>query len=240
LSSDGFRRSPKLSRLLGYLCDKQLNGRADEITEYAIALEALGRTAQFDPQQDAVVRVDLHHLRKRLKEYYTGVGSDHQIEIVIPNGQYAPRFVLRGRTAPLPPEQTAPGTPEPTPAWAKPALNNRKWIAALVLAALPITWVAQHYRQSISDLMVSRAGPGPSDSALGRGTAESEEVRISAGDRKTAYVDAAGRAWLPDQYFTGGTAFRRPGIPIQRTHDPDLFQNGREGQFVYAIPLRNG
>jgi hypothetical protein len=66
LSSEAFRRSPKLSRLLRYLCDKQFNGLAGEITEYSIALDALGRNAKFDPQQDAVVRVDTHHLRKRL------------------------------------------------------------------------------------------------------------------------------------------------------------------------------
>ena len=96
LSSEAFQRSPKLSRLLRYLCDKQFNGLTSEITEYAIALEVLGRTSQFDPQHDAVVRVDTHHLRKRLKEYYAGAGAGHAIEIVIPSGQYAPEFVLRG------------------------------------------------------------------------------------------------------------------------------------------------
>jgi hypothetical protein len=95
LSSESFRRSPKISRLLRYLCDKQFNGQGGEITEYAIALEVLGRDAQFDPQQDAVVRVDAHHLRKKLKEYYSGEGAAHEIQIVVPGGQYAPQFVRR-------------------------------------------------------------------------------------------------------------------------------------------------
>ena len=67
--SDAFRRSPKVSRLLRYLCDKQLDGQGDQITEYGIAIEVLGRDEQFDPQQDALVRVNLLHLRKKLREY---------------------------------------------------------------------------------------------------------------------------------------------------------------------------
>jgi len=54
----------------------------------------LGRDAKFDPQQDAVVRVDAHHLRKRLKQYYAGPGRDHEFHIILPNGQYRLKFVV--------------------------------------------------------------------------------------------------------------------------------------------------
>src|ERR1039458_3347062 len=137
LSSETFRRSPKLSRLLKYLCDKRLDGQASEITEYGIALDVLGRNAEFDPQQDAVVRVDTHHLRKRLKEYYAGPGADHPIQIVIANGQYAPQFAGRVE-APLPDEQVVPGTPEPKRLVDKSGLGKGKWFAALGLPALVV------------------------------------------------------------------------------------------------------
>jgi hypothetical protein len=80
----------------------------------------------------------------------------------------------------------------------------------------------------------------PTSGAPASAPAESDEIRIAAGDRTAPYIDTAGRAWLPDRYVTGGTTFHRPTIEIQRTPDPDLFQNGREGQFVYAIPLNPG
>jgi hypothetical protein len=64
-------------------------------------------------------------------------------------------------------------------------------------------------------------------------------VRILAGERNGEYVDRAGRAWRSDRYFTGGKTFNRPH-PILRTQDPEIFQSGREGQFVYEIPLQAG
>lgn len=231
LSSDAFRRSPKLSRLLQYLCDKQLSGRAGEITEYSIALEALGRNAQFDPQQDAVVRVDTHHLRKRLKEYYAGAAADHQIQIVIPNGQYAPQFAPRNEPAP-PMERVEPATPELKPVPAVWIPGKWKWFGASMFALLVAGLAAPHYRHAVSLVTAPRVSSGAPP--------ESDELRIAVGDRTAAYIDSAGRAWQADRYFAGGATFRRPAIQIARTHDPDLFQNGREGQFVYNIPLHPG
>jgi len=238
LSSEAFRRSPKLSRLLQYLCDKRLDGKASEITEYGIALDVLGRDAQFDPQHDAVVRVDTHHLRKRLKEYYEGAGADHQIRIVIANWQYAPQFTERTGD-PMLEEPAAPDVPEPSPGLGNWGLGRWKWFAALVLAALVIIWAAPHYRQTTAWLAGNRTAPSL-DRSPGLALGEFEEIRIAAGDRTATYIDTAGRAWLADRYFTGGTTFHRPDKEVQRTPDPDLFQNGREGQFSYAIPLNPG
>jgi hypothetical protein len=240
LASEAFRRSPKLSRLLRYLCDKQFTGLAGEITEYSIALDVLGRNAQFDPQQDAVVRVDTHHLRKKLKEYYTtGAGADHQVQIVIPNGKYVPQFAVRNGT-PLPGAQDGRGTPESKLVWAKWIFGKWRWFATVALAVLVVAWAAPHYRQAVSRLMGARAVSRPLDRVPALAPAQPEEIRIAAGDRTVPYIDTAGRAWLPDRYFAGGTTFRRSAIRIQRTPDPDLFQNGREGQFVYTIPLDPG
>src|ERR1017187_2974642 len=245
LASEVFRRSPKLSRLLKYLCEKQLDGQASGITEYGIALDVLGRDAQFDPQNDAVVRVDTHHLRKRLKEYYAGPGADHQIQIVIANGHYAPQFAQRGGVA-MPEEQVVPAGPERGPGTVEPppsskwALNKWKWFGALVLAALVIFWATPLYRQRALRTIGAGAASSRSGQAPAPALTESGAIRIAAGDRTAPYIDAAGRPWLPDRYFSGGTTFHRSAAPIHRTPDPDLFQNGREGQFVYAIPLHPG
>ncbi len=96
LSSELFQRAPKLSRILAYMCEKYFEGTAANLKEYSIAVDALGRPPGFDPQSDAIVRVDLHLLRKRLDSYYASEGSSHHVRIVLPSGRYAPEFVRNG------------------------------------------------------------------------------------------------------------------------------------------------
>lgn len=93
LQSSSFQRAPSLSRILAYICDQYFRGAADKLKEYNIAVEALGRPPSFDPQLDAIVRVDLHALRKRLKAYYAGPGRRDDLQIVLRAGCYAPEFV---------------------------------------------------------------------------------------------------------------------------------------------------
>jgi len=57
LASTLFVRSPRLSRLLQYLCNKYLEGATEEVKEYQIGVEVLGRPPSFDPAEDAAARV---------------------------------------------------------------------------------------------------------------------------------------------------------------------------------------
>src|SRR5215475_2873656 len=95
LSSPSFQKAPKLSRILSYVCGKYFEGTAENLKQYSIAVEALERAPGFDPQADAIVRVDLHLLRKRLRKYYAGTVKGHELQIVLPAGQYAPQFIYR-------------------------------------------------------------------------------------------------------------------------------------------------
>ena len=54
LTSGVLGRSGNLARVLKYVCDEHFQGRADQIKEYTIAVEALGRRTAFDPQTDTV------------------------------------------------------------------------------------------------------------------------------------------------------------------------------------------
>ncbi len=240
LQSEKFRRSPKVSRLLSYLCDKYFRGEAEEIGEYGIAVDVLGRGAQFDPQVDAIVRVDTHHLRKRLKEYYASEGEQHELQIVIPPGQYTPKFVpkipiAQERTAQEPPkaaeeaaEKTlSPPTPvetaQPPPRWLWTAGGLAILISAMVIASIGYSRKRPAVAASVTTF-----------------TSGGDEIRILAGDNRGDYVDKAGRKWLSDRYFTGGTSFQRASHQILRSSDPSIFQSGREGQFAYEIPLKPG
>src|SRR5690349_2769963 len=93
VASETFNRSQQLCRLLRYLCDAAIVGNADRLSEHAIGTDALGRSADFDPAEDAAVRVEMHRLRRRLRDYYAGEGAESSVRIEIPVGSYAP--VLR-------------------------------------------------------------------------------------------------------------------------------------------------
>ncbi|HEY2015063.1 MAG TPA: malectin domain-containing carbohydrate-binding protein [Bryobacteraceae bacterium] len=100
LNSGIFHRAPNLAQLLTYVCAKYFEGSAEQIKEYNIAVDALGRPPDFDQKRDSIVRVEAHRLRKRLREYYDADGAEHVVRIDIPPGQYAPRFMLRGEARP--------------------------------------------------------------------------------------------------------------------------------------------
>src|SRR5215813_3741683 len=92
-------RTNNLVRLLAFVCEKYFEGAIDQIKEYSIAVHALGRPADFDPQVDTIVRVTAHALRKRLEEYYRTSGADHSVHISLPPGHYVPKFTHVGEIA---------------------------------------------------------------------------------------------------------------------------------------------
>ena len=100
LEYSGIARSANLVRLLTFVCEKQFEGKPDELRESGIAIHALGRRPEdFDPQVDPIVRVTARTLRQRLADYYRSEGSTHEVELVLPTGQYVPHFVRRKAAA---------------------------------------------------------------------------------------------------------------------------------------------
>lgn len=93
LGSGVFHRSPNLQKFLTYVCEKYFEGATDGIREYSVAVEALGRSEDFDQKKDSIVRVEAYRLRRRLDEFYRGVGASHAISIELSPGSYVPRFV---------------------------------------------------------------------------------------------------------------------------------------------------
>ena len=89
LESAQFRSSPVLSGLLLYLW----KNRDKDFSEYAVAVEALGRKANFEPKIDATVRVQISRLRKLLAKYYESEGSLSRMRIVIPLGTHGMQMV---------------------------------------------------------------------------------------------------------------------------------------------------
>lgn len=87
-SSACFAKAPALRRLLVYLWEH----RNDELSEYAIALDVLGKRQHFDPKVDASVRVHISRLRQKLREYFEDEGRLQPFRIVIPQGSHTLRI----------------------------------------------------------------------------------------------------------------------------------------------------
>lgn len=96
LDSPLFIRSPVLSRLLQFLVDHRLRGGRSAPKAYAIATEALGRSADFDPAVDSYPRVMVGRLRSLLDRYYAETPWVHRLRV--PQGSY--EVVVQHRAAP--------------------------------------------------------------------------------------------------------------------------------------------
>ena len=93
---EALARWPRLSQLLQYMGEKLFSGELDQINEYNIATEVLGRSKTvFNAADDAIARVETHRLRKRLAAYYEADGKDHPIQVTLPSGSYVPVFTRK-------------------------------------------------------------------------------------------------------------------------------------------------
>ncbi len=238
LASGIFQRAPSLAQFLGYVCEKLFAGEAGQIKEYNIAVEALGRPADFDQKRDSIVRVEAHRLRKRLKEYYEGAGAAHTVHIVLPPGQYVPVFLQPSHRAAVPapapplPPVSAPTIPRhpaarrlPFALYAAGAAAGLLILAAAFLAA----------RRSPSSLAA-----GPTLSTVAPPALPADTLRIACGLLTGEYNDRYGQTWLSDRYFESGEAKADPGHLVLGTADQRLYQTRREGIFTYNIPLDPG
>lgn len=84
-ASNCLGKSKRQHGLLLYLLEQMELGCSDDITQYGIATEVLGRGKSFDPTTDSIVRVEMHRLRKNLKEFNN---TSEDIQIIIPTASF--------------------------------------------------------------------------------------------------------------------------------------------------------
>ena len=75
LQSDVFRGTGRSSKLLRFLVEETVNGRAERLKDYTLGSEVLGRGDDFDPRTDPIARVEASRLRSRLELYYATEGA---------------------------------------------------------------------------------------------------------------------------------------------------------------------
>ncbi len=86
LNSREFATSRINKKLLEYLVEASIKNRTP--TEYDIAINVFDRDAHFNPNEDAIVRVSIHNLRKKLESYYEHEGKHTKTRVTIPKGRY--------------------------------------------------------------------------------------------------------------------------------------------------------
>jgi TolB-like protein len=99
LQATTFARSNRSRKLLKYLVDQTLAGNAKRLKQYSIATDALGRSSDFDPDTDPIVRLEASKLRRALDDYYLRSGSNDPVRISVPKGRYVPSFELMDEKA---------------------------------------------------------------------------------------------------------------------------------------------
>src|SRR6516164_8227245 len=92
LASAEFRTSKRSQEFLRYVVEHALNGQAEHLKERIIGIEVFGRSTDYDPGEDATVRVKAGEVRKRLGLYYAEQGAHDAVRIELPLGTYIPEF----------------------------------------------------------------------------------------------------------------------------------------------------
>jgi hypothetical protein len=252
LQSGILDRASNLRHFLEYIAEQHFAGKTEQIKEYSIAVQALHRQEQFDPQSDTIVRVSAHTLRKKLEQYYATEGADHLIQIRLPAGKYVLQFRRKEPmdVPPLDPGEILPTLEEPSEAITPTDHSTRVNLKYLGLAGAAILLLSLTYSllkheragvaarpESIVPAARSRSGSVPPQPAA---TAQDRAIRIRFGADSRSYVDVAGQTWRNDDDCKGGSTFSHPNHEIAGTDDPILFQAGREGKFQCRIPVSPG
>ena len=256
-------RYPRLSHLALYLGEMYFSGKSDEINEYNIATEVIGRSkTAFDASQDAIARVEIHRLRKKLKEFYETDGRNHPVQLSIPVGTYIPVFVHRAEELPATGSAQGPiSAPsiQPSESEDKPPeeigqIGNRKpllrllgrgWLYALGFVVLVLAAFGAprfFHLESATKGIIAGTRPAQLSSTPQpvSSSPASMPIRLIAGYSGSPQIDSAGTPWNADQYFHGGKTWIRPVSDVSRTSDPPLFRQWRTGDFTYDIPLPPG
>jgi tetratricopeptide (TPR) repeat protein len=230
LASPLFVRSPVLSRLLQFLAEHRLQGGRSAPKAYAIATEALGRSADFDPAVDSYPRVMVGRLRSLLDRYYADTPWIHRLRV--PQGAY--EIVVQYRASPPSrPGEADAASEEPAgggaPAGGPTGGASRKppfwWWAAIAVAALLAAFAAWWALSGNNALLGKAPTPMPllevstpvsGESPESRAAARAVDGKLRDGLRRFDLVDLLS-ARAPDARASGRVADYRLDTSIVRT-----------------------
>ena len=151
LHSDELRGCEVLRRLLRFLAEKSISGEADELKEYIVAIDGLGKPSTYDPRQNSAVRIQVGRLRQKLADYYRGEGHDDPVVIDVPKGRFKLKCEYRASAMPTVERSPVPAIPstldEPGSGKSYTKARSAFRVAALVIVlALAALGAGAYYR----------------------------------------------------------------------------------------------
>jgi TolB-like protein/Tfp pilus assembly protein PilF len=172
LSSRWFPGGSRSAQFLQFVVEEKLAGRMGAIKETSLALQLFHRKPSFDPRIDSVVRVEGHHVRRRLREYYASEGARSAVVVDLPVGSYVPVFRARQAAA----DSVEAGRPA-----------SRRRVAAASLAAVALAgvgWLGLHLaRTGASDMSIAvlpfQSLGDPDSDALCQGLTEDVTTQLA-------------------------------------------------------------
>ena len=218
--SSALARSDQLSKLLLYVCRMAIAGRDEEISEHRIGIDVFGRSPNYDPTVDGIVRSHATRLRRRLELYFLKEGAQEPLRIEIPRGGYVPHFLARrteeNRSAVYRVAETAP-VPLPPPV-AMPVPSSARWfrrgwtpfLAGLLLAAAAVA-VILHLRR---DAAVAAIRQKPAQTEIEKKfwstlfPASGKTLIVSGDSGLVLFETETNREVTLDDYISG--AYRNP------------------------------
>jgi serine/threonine-protein kinase len=214
LDSQAFQGVKRTAQLLEYLVRKTVDGEAETLKEYAIAVDLLGRGSKFDSRTDPIVRAEASRLRQKLDLYYATEGFADAVEISLPKGTYVPVFLPSRK-----PEQAPAATAVPN-----------LWLWRIATFALSIAVIALAWRMWIARPAAQRQ-PMRFDVDLGAGRPVASEVgtdfALSPDGRAIVFValNPDGQSRLYKRDFSEGAGAELAGT--EGVRNPFFSPDGR-------------
>lgn len=210
LTSRTFKTRGRSRAFLRFVVEESLAGRRERIKGYTLGVEVCGRPDDFDPQADAIVRVEAGRLRKRMAHYYLTEGLEDPVLIRIPTGTYVPEFCYRAEAPDSHPPEPLPAPAAEAPDVRRPSLLARAVALASVTVLLAVfALVVGHIHQKL-------------DHVLDRQAEIAEAVANSAA-LEAATVPAAARTparGTPGRDTEALALCRQPTAPCEPAFDP--------------------
>ncbi len=197
-SSTDFLAGPRLKKFLTHLVTEELAGRGELLKGTALAMDVFGRGADFDPNNDPIVRIEAVKLRKALDHYYLTGGVADVLTISIPKGQYRPLFEQRTIDASV----------------AKPAIRSSIPSLAIAEFSGSDTPMAQLIRQGLPEeiaLEFNRFG----------------QIRVVTGWSDVQTLSAKGINYVLNGTALDSDGHIRLSLRLTRTHDSELIWSER-------------
>ncbi len=164
VTSRVFRKSERQKAFLLFIADCALKNRLSVLNEHTIGQQVFGRSADYDPAEDNIVRVAARQLRVRLKEYFDTEGRSESSIIEIPKGGYVPVFQPRQEAPALSGDHTANA---PARDSARPRNATLAWaLLLIVVAASAIGWLWHQNRNLQREIRSLVALPNPISATL--------------------------------------------------------------------------